>query len=80
MSPIIRESVAEPEVQRVSQRFLKCGCHEVLPVVNASINDILGGATPVEGFRLRSVKTQKPDPMSPRTRRRALCDAALGQS
>jgi hypothetical protein len=75
-----RESVGVPEVQLVSQRLLQCGCHEALPMVNASINDILSGTTPAEHFRLRSVKTKKTDPMSPRTRRRALCDAALGPS
>ena len=73
-----RESVDTPEVQLVSQRLLQCGCHEALPMINASINHILSRATPTERFHLRSVKAKTQEPMSPRTRRRALCDAALG--
>ena len=73
-----RESVDVPEIQRVSLRLLKCGCHDALPMINASINEILSGTTPVERFYLRSVRSPKAEPMSPRTRRRALCEAALG--
>ena len=75
-----RDPVERPEAQHVSLRLLRCGCHEVLPVLNASIGNILSGVTPPETIHLRSASREVAagSALSPRSRRRALCDSVLG--